>query len=248
MVKRFYKKGRKTTKKKVSSNANFSKRVLSVINKQRELKVSKPVSQITEVNAEITTPDLIPIMPDIPQGDGEMNREGNEITLKKIVINAYYKQTFPILVNNDSRAMVRHMVLKQRGSNADDVINLAGTFDQNNLLENSGGYLGSIQDFNTPINKAGFVLRKQMKRVMSASVASVSEQSGGDLDSSYFMVTYTLTFGKGKKLRYKTGGASQPQAFPYFIAHSAAPLGSNTPLTQGAVQYTSTTTAYFYDS
>lgn len=249
VYKNVYRKTTKNSRKRSKySKMSFSKRVLSVVNKQRELKVSKPLSILTEVDAPITTPNLVAIMPSIPQGDGEYNREGNEITLKKIVINGYYNQTFPTLTNNDSRAMVRHLVLRQRGTNADDVINLANSFDQNQILENSGGYLGSIQDFNTPVNKSAFIVRKQLKRVMSSPATSTALQDTGNVDNSYWMVSYTITFGKGKKLRYKSGTENQPQAFPYFLAHSASALGSNTPLSQGAVQFTSTATAYYYDS
>lgn len=244
----FRKRSKKNTKRSSRPRLSFNERVLSVVNKQRELKVSKPTSVLLEVNSAITTPDLVSIMPPIRQGDAEYEREGNEITLKKIVINGYYQQTFPVLTNNDSRAMIRHIVLKQRGTNADDVLNIAGSFDQSNLLENSGGYLGSIQDFNTPVNKSAFVVRRQIKRVMTAPVTATALQEGGDVDSSYWMVSYTITFGKGKKLRYKIGADVQPQAFPYFLAHSASALGSNTPLSQGAVQFTSTMTAYYYDS
>jgi hypothetical protein len=121
------------------------------------------------------------------------------------------------------------------------------------ILENSASYLGSIEDYNTPVNASAFISRKQLKKVMSAPVGTFNpapsqDESGGDLDTSYFMFQYTITFGKGKKLHYRNQAANSAANFPYFIAHSASPLGSNVALPAGSVVYNMTSTAYFFDS
>uniref|UniRef100_UPI004047896F hypothetical protein n=1 Tax=Yoonia sp. TaxID=2212373 RepID=UPI004047896F len=259
MPSRFYKrKPLRRPRRKVPKNT-FAKRVVSVLNKQRELKVSRPYSVPvnTNVNGDITGANLIQVMPDIGQGDGEMDRTGNQIMLKKVVVRGYYKQTFPILSNGDSRATVRHMLLKQRNSeSAAEVLNVASNpnlFLAGGILENSASYLGSIEDFNTPINTSAFICRRQLKKVMSAPVGTFNpapsfDEAGGDLGSSYYMFQYTITFGKGKKLFYRNQAAVAPANFPYFIAHGASALGSNIALPLNSVVYNHTATAYFFDS
>ena len=255
-----YKKGfRKGTKKNSrrgrKNKMSFDKRVLSVVNKQRELKVSKPLSTSDIVDRDIGVADLIQLMPDIPcAGTGkEFERVGNEIILKKLVINAYYSMEFPIQSSLDTRGLIRHMVLKQRNCNsADQVLNTPGFFLSNTILENATTYNGTIQDFNTPINSNAFIVRKQMKKVVSApitnSLSGGGAQMGGNISKSYWMVTYTLTFGKGKKLEYRNSGAVQPTNFPYFLAHSAAPMGQPQWFNDiSPIEYFQTTTAYYYD-
>ncbi len=234
---------------------DFSKRVLAVINRQRELKVSRPLSLTGEpVSPDISAGDLVKIMPDIAVGDAEFNRTGNEITLKKIVINAYYAQTFPVGSNNDSRAMVRSMITRQRNcESAGELLGGNALFLENTILENAQPYSSGITSYLTPINHTAFVVRKQFKKIMTAPVAQIvggvpTSQSGGSTDSSYFMIQYTMTFGKGKKIYYRNTGTNAPANFPYFLMHSASALNSAVSPTLGSVLYNQTATAYFFDS
>lgn len=232
----------------------LTKVVKSIIAKRQELKVSRPLSTAANLEVQggisLTNGNVLPIFPTIPQGTEEFQRIGNEIILKKLVVMAYYKQAFPITVNNQSRAMVRHMIVRQRNSeSADSVINTAGVFLNNAILENASSYAGSIPNYNTPLNREAFVSRRQMKRIMSAPVStSGTIQTTGSIDESYWMLKYTLTFGQGKKLHFRNGGATSPANFPYFLMHSAAALGSNTVLPVDAVVYNMTTTAYYTDA
>lgn len=223
---------------------NFSKRVLSVVNQTRELKTaihSVPVN--TDVFEDITQPRLIKLMPDIQQGVNEYQRVGNSVLLKKLVVRGYYKHQFPDATPTNARALIRHMILKQRNCNsADNILSGATSFLQNTLLEQAQPYLGNIESFQTPINKTAFIVRKDMKKVNTFGSLN------GPLDDSYWMFQYTITFGKGKKLNYRTSGAFQPADFPYFLAHSAASLGSNVGLTANTVTFNMTTTAYYYDA
>jgi len=98
---------------------SFAKRVLSVLNKQRELKVGNPLGiNVTDIRPDITASTRLtnvqPILAQIVQGTGENNRIGNEITLKKIVIRGYFKMTLPTGSAGASRILIRAAILRQR--------------------------------------------------------------------------------------------------------------------------------------
>lgn len=229
---------------------SFAKRVLSVVNKQRELKISRPFSAETEVISGVNIANCLRIMPPISTGDLEYQRSGNQITLKKIVINSYYTNIFPVDSNRVTRPMVRRWILKQKNSNAENVLDGTTPLLQNNFLENSQAYNGTITDYNTPVNKNAFTVRREKKRVLPCpNSQGPVNQNSGSIDKSFWMVTDILTFGKGKKLNYRTSGENQPSDFDYFLAHQASPM-ADTPYTVGEtpVYYTQTCTAYYYDS
>lgn len=240
---RRYKRSRRPRVRRTRKNT-FAKRVLSVVNKSRELKTSiHSIPVNTDVFEDITQPRLLKLMPDIQQGVNEYQRVGNSVLLKKLVVRGYYKHQFPDATPTNARAIIRHMVLKQRNCNsADNILGGATSFLQNTLLEQAQPYLGNIESFQTPINKTAFIVRKDMKKVTNFGSLQ------GPLGESYWMFKYTITFGKGKKLNYRTSGAFQPADFPYFLAHSAASLGSNVGLTANTVTMNMTTTAYYYDA
>jgi len=233
----------------------FAKRVLSVLNKQRELKVGAPQNIfITDVRDGITAANrltnTLQILPTIPQGTDEMQRIGNSITLKKIVLRGYYRLQFPTGNQFNARVLVRSMILRQRNiENSEIIVNGTLPANYNTLLEPATPYVGSVQDYNTPINTDAFVVKKQWKRIMTAEYAGTSVGSTPALGTqeSYFFFNYTMTFGKGKALHYRTGGSALPENFPYFIMHSASYLGSNTPLESSVVGFNCTATPYFYD-
>lgn len=244
------KKVRKLRRGKAKPKISFDKRVLRIVNKQRELKISRPYGTETEVNSGVTSASLLSIMPPISQGDNEYQRSGNQVTLKKIVINSYYTNTFPVDANINTRPMVRRWIMKQKNSNASNVLDGTTPFLTNNFLENSQAYTGSIINFNTPVNKNAFTVRRERKRVLPCpNSQGPTNQNSGSIDKSFWMVTDTLTFGKGKKLNYRTSGSQQPSDFDYFLAHQASPMGEpayspgDTP-----IYYTQTVTAYYYDS
>lgn len=240
------KSGRKFHKKHIS----FDKRVLGVINEQRELKVTRPQSVETEVNSGVSLGNCVSIMPAISQGDNEYQRSGNQVTLMKIVINSYYTNTFPVDQNNKTRPMVRRWILKQKNSNASNILDGTTPLLVNNFLENSQAYSGSITDYNTPVNRNAFTVRRERKRILPApnSQGPVNQNTGG-IDKSFWMLSETLTFGKGKKLNYRTSGSVQPSDFDYFLAHQASPMGEpGYGVGETPIYYTQTVTAYYYDS
>jgi len=251
MVKRNFRKfPRRRRIRKKASKLPFEKRVLQVLNKQRELKVSRPQTVETEVNSGIDSTNLHPIMASISIGDNEYQRSGNQITLMKLVINSYYTNVFPVDANINTRPMIRRFIIKQKNSSADNIIGGATPFLQNNFLENSQAYTGTISNYNTPVNKNAFTVRRERKRVLPVpNSQGVVNQNTGSIDKSFWLVKDELTFGKGKKLNYRTSGAVQPSDFDYFLAHQASPMGE-LPYAAGTtpIYYTQTVTAYFYDS
>lgn len=243
-------KGRKSVHRRRKSKVSFDKRVLSVIDKQRELKITRPMSNETEVISGVNIANALSIMPPISQGDNEYQRSGNQITLKKIVINSYYMNVFPVDSNRVTRPMVRRWILKQKNSNADNVLTGTTPLLSNNFLENSQAYTGTITDYNTPVNKNAFTVRREKKRVLPCpNSQGVVNQNTGSIDKSFWMVTDTLTFGKGKKLNYRTSGSTQPSDFDYFLVHQASPMGEPAyGVGETPIYYTQTVTAYYYDS
>lgn len=248
--KKFFRKDKKGRKGRSKHKMSFDKRVLHVIDKQRELKITRPYSQERAVNSGVDDSNLLSIMPPISQGDNEYQRSGNQITLKKIVINSYYANSFPVDSNRVTRPMVRRWILKQKNSNASNILDGTTPFLQNNFLENSQAYNGTITDYNTPVNKNAFTVRREKKRVLPCpNSQGPVNQNTGSIDKSFWIVTDTLTFGKGKKLNYRTSGSVQPSDFDYFLAHQASPMGDTAyGIGETPIYYTQTVTAYYYDS
>ncbi len=229
--------------------ATFARKVLSVVNKQRELKVCfRPTAPNLPVDNTIIHTDLVKLLPDIQQGSREFDRIGNTIMLKKIVVRGYYMMNYPSGLSLDHRVCLRHMVLKQKNCNsADNILTGATQFLNNTILEQATPYYGNIASFMTPINKTAFTVKKDLKKIKTLGSFTAGASSGVDMQDSYWMFEYTLNFGKGKELNYRTTGANQPADFPYFLAHSASPLGSNSAMNPLNVLFNMTTTAYYYD-
>lgn len=229
--------------------ATFAKNVLSVLNRQRELKcVFRPTAPNLTVDNTILQTDLLQLLPDIGQGTNEFQRIGNTIMLKKLVVRGYYMMNYPSSGSIDRRVCLRHMVLKQKNCNsADQLINGGASFLNNTILEQATPYYGNISSFMTPINKTAFTVKKDLKKVKTLGSYSAGASTGVDMSDSYWLFEYTINFGKGKELNYRTSGAVQPADFPYFLAHSASPLGTNSAMNPLNVLFNMTTTAYYYD-
>ncbi|AXH74950.1 MAG: hypothetical protein [Cressdnaviricota sp.] len=246
MVLRYARKGKKGRKATRKPKMSFDKRVLSVINKQRELKVAV-ITGTEPINGTITGTDLQQILPDIAQADGEFNRDGNEITLKKIIVRGWITQTFP---NDDSRSRFvnRLMIIRQKGTNANDLLASSGAdFKTNSLLENSLPFIGDVKSLQTPVNRGAFVARYDRTHYLSVpAVGDSGNSDGGDLFNSFKMFQKTLTFGKGKKLYYQQGTSLQPTNFDYVMCCGASTVDAIPVDTGLTLHYTCT--AYYYDS
>lgn len=232
---------------------SFSKRVLSVLNQQRELKVGNPlagnIADVREaINATNRLTNVVPILAQMVQGTGENNRIGNQITLKKIVFRGYFKMSLPTGSALASRMLIRAAVMRQR--NIIDAATLtSGTVGINytSMLEPGASYTGSVGDYNTPWNKDSFIIRKEYKRSISTDYIPAPATNAEGLVDSYCFFNYTMTFGKGKTLHYRSDVAATPEDFPYFMVMSATTIGSGVALPAGAVTFNYVATPYFYD-
>lgn len=233
---------------------SFPKRVLSVLNKQRELKVGSPLAvNISDVRQDITAlnrlTNVVPLLSSIVQGNGENDRIGNRITLKKIVIRGYYRMNLPAGSSTAARFLIRNAVMRQR--NVVDSRSLtAGTISLNYdiLLENDAAYTGAVGDYMTPWNRDNFCVRKEFRRSISTDFVGAASANAEGLAESYVFYTYTMTFGKGKELHYRSDVANYPEDFPYFMLQSASTLGSVVVPPAGAVLFNMIATPYFYDA
>ncbi len=253
-----YKGSRRNRANKRRSNRpklSFAKRVLSVMGKQRELKVGTPLTfASTDIREGIVAgnrlTNQLQILSNIQQGTNETERIGNKITLKKIVIRGYYRLQFPVANALNCRVLIRNMILRQKNINDSSLI--TGTpamMNYNTILEPAQPYLGTIADYNTPVNRDSFIVKKQFKRIMTAEydASVVGSTPALGTQETYVFYNYTMTFGKGKSLNYRTAGSTFPEDFPYFLAHSASYLGSGIPLATGIVGFNFTATPYFFD-
>jgi len=243
--------GRKRANK---AKMSFAKRVLSVLNKQRELKVGAPLNvNITDIRPDITavnrTTNVVPLLSSIVQGTGEDNRLGNEITLKKIVIRGYYKMNLPTGSAAASRILIRNAVMRQRNILDSRTLTAATSVSLNYdiLLESDSAYTGSVGDYNTPWNKDNCIVRKEFKRSVSTDFISASTNAEG-IAESYVFYNYTMTFGKGKVLHYRSDVAAYPEDFPFFMLQSATAMSSAVVLPVGAVSFNMVATPYYYDA
>lgn len=241
--------GRRSNRPKLT----FAKKVLSVLNKQRELKVGNPLNvNITDVRQDITalnrTTNVVPLLSSIVQGTGEDNRIGNAITLKKIVIRGYYKMNLPTGSAAATRILIRNAIARQRNI-LDSRSLTAGTVALNYdiLLESDAPYLGTVGDYNTPWNKDSLIVRKEFKRALSTDFIPAPATNAEGVSESYVFFNYTMTFGKGKTLNYRSDLATYPEDFPFFLLQSASAMSSAVVLPQNAVSFNMVATPYFYD-
>lgn len=247
---RFRKKGARKGRR--VPKMSFDKRVLSVINGQRELKVATTTFAGLPILNAIGTNGALDILPEIPQagntGAGSANaeefyRDGNSITVKKIVLRWWISMKTPVDSVN-SKAIVRHMILRQKYSNASAV--LANGLQASALLENAKQFTGTISSLQTPINKAGFARRMDRRHYISSPTINQAQLDvDGDQTNAFKMGQKTLTFGNGKQITYTTGSTDESNNFPYFmLIGQASPTGA---AVQG-LELNYTTTCYFYDS
>lgn len=254
MPRNYFPRKKVARKRKTAPRMSFDKRVLSVFNKQRELKVAKLEGSLN-ILGDITGISLLKVMPSIPQagntGAGNANqefyRDGNSVTLKKIVIRGWITQKVPS-DGARSRYVVRHMILRQRSANATDVLaNSGADFQSGQLLENSTSFIGDIPSLQTPVNKSAFVTRYDKRHYLSSPTINQSQLDiDGDQTNSFKMIQKTLTFGKGMKLQYGTGGSIDSQTFPYIMTLGASTV-DGVPADSG-LTFNYVATAYFFDS
>lgn len=253
MAKRVIKKVIRRKRKRVPK-MSFDKRVLSVVNKQRELKIIRQSYEYPVLpTITATAGSVMPVLPDILQsgnvGAGpaaqEFYRDGNQINLKKIVIR-WWLTLKPGQDVDLARQIVRHMIVRQRSTSGSELAQSPSQFEQNMLLEQAQAFVGTIDNFNTPINKAAFVSRYDRKTYLSTPNINVNNLlAGGDNMNSFKFGQKTITFGKGKTITYASGANGYASNFPYVMLMAGITASG---LPTDGILFNYTTTAYFHDS
>lgn len=251
--KRNYKRSTKNKKRSRRPRLNFSEKVLSVVNKQRELKIATQSGELP-IQDIINDTTVLRIMPEVVQAGNtaaasaaaqEFYRDGNQINIKKVVIRWWLTQKVPA-DGALSRVVVRHLILRQRGVSGGVITEDPTQFRSNTLLENARPFQGTIPDLQTPINKAEFVARMDKRHYLSSPTINQAQLDiDADQVNSFKMGQKTLTFGKGKRITYATGGAANSSNFPYFMTLGGATVDGNT---ISGVLFNYTSTVYFHDS
>jgi len=245
-----YKKRNQRGRKRRAPKLNLRERVLKIVNKQRENKcaIYEVANGVVPTGMNVQA-NLQKLFPDIGQGGASHQRIGNTITLTKLVIRGYYEVNLPVSNYSDQRLQLRQLINSQKGcKSARALLNGTADYLHNNLLEPSSPYMGTPNEYMTPINKTAFSCRRNRRWTLKTGIQSsdpTNNQVSGTRSFVYF--THTLTFGKGKKLFYKTDGEDEPENFPYFLSDSVNQLGFATaPIT--SVLRTMTCSAYYFDS
>lgn len=243
-------------KPRVAPTKRMRKQILSVLKSQSEMKYAyRQFSNNLSNNINSTT-GVYHLEPSIPQGDKSYERTGNSIRLHKCVVTGYVNWK-PNLFNaehgqqqahlNNSN-VVKLMILKQRSSNSGyAVVNTAGVFEFNNLLEDSQPYTGSVLNILQDVNRDAFIQKKRIDLHLSATV--INNQAGSilSIDGTAGMwkkFTYTMRFGKaGKKIDFRTSGQTTGNNFPYFLTQTSQNIYDGTP---SVTMFSDVTSKWYY--
>jgi len=242
---------RNTKKSSKTGNKKFSKKVLNLIEEQKEMKVA--IHEVSDgyIADVIESGDLKQLQPIIPQGTDSNQRVGDSIRLKKVVIRGYYRTTTPGFTTNaaNSRIQLRQFIMSQRGVNAATLFDTPATFDQNNFLENSGPYTGAVLDFITPVNQTAFSVKRQRRMTLyQPSLVSLAagQTSTAGIGLNNSIKYFNHEWNCNQLLRYKTGGANRSDDWKYFLAQAVTmPDGANDDL---ATRLTYNVTFYYTDA
>lgn len=222
---------------------NFRKQVLSVLNKQAEMKFASVEIDATLSSNINASNGVFTLEPPISQGDHTYQRTGNKIRLHKVEIVGYLNWkpnpgsaehlSTPSVYNANN--IVRMNILRQRSHASGHGIATnvpQSVFEWNNILENSNTYVGTLQNSLQDINKDAFINKKQFRIKMSGAL-TVNEGNVVAIDSASDMlkkVKYTMKFGKGGKLiTYRTAAQNYSTNFPYFLTQVAHNSFDGTP-------------------
>lgn len=233
------------------TNKKFNKKVLDLIEDQKEMKVALHQVSDSYIADIIESGDLKQLQPIITQGTDSNQRVGDSIMLKKVVIRGYYRTTTPGFTTSasNSRIQLRQFIMAQRGVNAATLFDTPATFDQNNFLENSHAYTGGVLDFITPVNKTAFSVKRERRMTLYqpslvSLAAGQSSTAGIGLNNS--IKYFTHEWNCNQLLRYKTGGANRSDDWKYFMAQAVTmPDGANDDL---ATRLTYNVTFYYTDA
>lgn len=247
--KSYNRKSKRSTRK--HRGYNFSKKVLKIIDNQKEMKVASYQLLDGYVNDDITQSDIRTLQPNILQGTDSNQRIGDSVRLKRCVIRGYYRTATPGFSTNstNSRIQLRQLIMSQRGASALNLLQHTSVFDANNLLENSQAYTGSTLDYITPINKSAFSVKRQRRWTLyqpSLVTLPAGQDSTAGVGLNESIKYFTHEWNCNQKLNYATGGSAQSDDFKYFMLNAVnMPDGIND---DTAIRLTYHVTWYYTDS
>lgn len=210
--------------RKVSPTSSFVQKVQKIIHKEVETKIAIYNSNVTAFNQQISfSADALRILPDIQNGSGQGQRNGNVIKIQSLNIRGVL--TFALAQTNSAytRIGVRMMILRPKAfsdwnSAAAVFGNVSGIGSYTRLLEGSNsGFTGSLIDFNTPPNLDAFSVVADKRFYMSQSQAAST--AGGhtvDVNNSTKFINISVPYSAGRTLRYDDNN-TQPLDYPYFM-------------------------------
>ena len=212
-------------KQTTKPSKSFTQAVQKIIHKDVETKRTIFTSNVTAFNQSINSSgDCLRLLPDIQQGaggGGSNGRIGNEIKIQSLKIRGVLTFALTQLADADTRIGVRMLILRTKAFQDWNTAAVAfnsssGTGSYTRLLENgNSGFLGSVMDFNTPVNEEVFSVVADKRFYMSQSKVG----SGGhttDLINTTKFVNFEVPYCRNKKLRYDDNG-TQPQNFQYYM-------------------------------
>lgn len=210
---------KKNPHRKRKPKISFNTRVLQAIQITAEHKIAKHKDNANIMSNFITDNNVYQLMPRIAQGSGANGqRNGNEITLKKLTIKGYITIP-PQTTAVGGEFLGRVMILRSREFSANQVVSdPANNFDYSNLMEYNQPYIGDPNNWLQGVNKNSFISRRDKRLKLFIGTNQQGDDSNPPYPDSIRYFSMTLTFGKqGKKLHYNSSTDMQTENFPYFM-------------------------------
>lgn len=201
---------RKTTN--LAKRRNFKKAVKSVVNSMAEDKMAYHANSetaLTYFNSNINqTGDMLQVLPNISSGDEENQRDGDQITVKKLTVKGYIRFS-PVPVGNIAfcQVGVRLMCLSLKKTSSWDLATSTATPIANSLLRRGGttvGFSGQLSDLYNPINTDLFTVHGNKTFYLTQNQNNWATQVGYyslDVKNQIKMFTFDIKM-KNKKLKY----------------------------------------------
>lgn len=185
--------------------------------------------------------DVLPLLPQLPQGVTDNQRLGNRVTPKGILVNVTLTlrtdlEGYP----KGSVIMPRILCLSQKAqSNLDGL--LAGGMDASHLIDYGTGehlFAGTLHDYHGPVNKEAFVVHKDIKTKISSNTV----EQGMPITK-----TFKFWIKCPKNLTYNDNQTYPRNFAPFMAIGFAKPDNVVDDPQVSALQVFYTTTLYFED-
>lgn len=244
---------------------SFSKRVLAVVRKTREVKIARGSGTRSFSDEIISNADLTNFFPGVRQGTAKNERIGSEITVRKLVLKMWFQfvpdangTTDP----DDGNISARMFCIRQKNCARDStLINNAAADDphfQNEKLlvpvagtANSGGFFAAngFNNIMAPLNRDLFVSKMDKRFDFRNNQLYAGQASNAPVlaPSNFRKMTKVFNYKSGKKFEYMVNTSTEPQAWPWVL--TAGYVNTNgTTTTPGRMVLNYTTTMYYTDA